>query len=132
LAEGLASDVSSAAHLFVRLRLLHPFIATGTALFVLGAAAGARWLRPSPRVRLTSRVVTALFVTQYGVGLLNVTLLAPIPMQLVHLVFADLVWIALVLLSASALAADHPIISKNGPAPMSDVPPSTSNVAPVT
>jgi heme A synthase len=132
LADGLAQDVSATAHVFLRLRLLHPFIATGAALLVLGAVAGARWLRPSPRVRMMSRLAAALFVVQYGAGLLNVTLLAPIPMQLVHLVLADLVWIALVLLAASALAADHPFLSKNRSAPASDVPPSTTSVAPVT
>jgi cytochrome c oxidase assembly protein subunit 15 len=35
----------------------------------------------------------------------NVWWLAPVPVQLVHLLLADLVWIALVILAASALAA---------------------------
>jgi heme A synthase len=40
---------------------------------------------------------------QLSAGLLNVFLLAPVWMQLVHLLLADLVWITLVLLSASIL-----------------------------
>ncbi len=105
--DGLTQDVSTTAHIFVRLRLLHPFIATGTALFVIGASASARWLRPSLRVRTMSRVVAAMFVLQYGAGLLNVVLLAPIGMQLLHLLLADLVWISLVLLGATALAGEE-------------------------
>jgi heme A synthase len=43
-------------------------------------------------------------------GVVNLLLLAPVWMQLVHLLLADLLWITLVLLSASMLAAatDHP------------------------
>ena len=135
LAEGLAQDASATAHAFVRLRVLHPLLATATAALVIGAAAVARWTRPSLRVQRASRLVTIVFVAQYAIGLANLALLAPIPMQLLHLVTADCVWIALVLLAATALAEapdQPPIISRNGPGPSSDVPPSTRNVAPVT
>jgi heme A synthase len=135
LAEGLAQDLSGAGHLFLRLRLWHPFIATLTAALVLGAAQATRVLRPDPRVRTASRTVMIAFGAQYAVGLANVMLLAPIPMQLLHLVMADLVWISLVLLAATTLAeapAQAPIMSKNGPGPSSDAPPSSRNVAPVT
>jgi heme A synthase len=105
LADGFAQDASAGAHLLLRLRVLHPFLATVTAAFVLGAATALRWLRPaSRRTGRMSRVVTLAFLAQYGAGLLNVWLLAPIGMQLVHLLFADTVWIALVLLAATALA----------------------------
>ena len=91
--------------------------------------------KPSPRARTLSRVVTLVFATQFALGLLNVTLLAPVGMQLVHLLLADATWIALVLMGWEALyatPAQSPIMSRNGPAPMSDVPPSTSSVEPVT
>jgi cytochrome c oxidase assembly protein subunit 15 len=41
-------------------------------------------------------------------GVSNLVLLAPVWMQLVHLLLADLVWIALVRLSAAGLAEDAP------------------------
>jgi heme A synthase len=41
---------------------------------------------------------------QLAAGVLNVLLLAPVSMQLVHLLLADVLWIALVLLGARALA----------------------------
>ena len=42
---------------------------------------------------------------QWAVGLLNLGLLAPTWLQLVHLLLADLVWIALVLLAVETLAS---------------------------
>jgi heme a synthase len=56
--------------------------------------------------------VAAAVGLQLAVGVANVWLLAPIWLQLVHLLLADLVWISLVLLTAAALApgevrADH-------------------------
>ena len=43
----------------------------------------------------------ARFVVQVGAGLTNLLLLAPIPMQLLHLLLADCVWLALVLLTVA-------------------------------
>jgi hypothetical protein len=42
-----------------------------------------------------------LFVAQLAAGALNLILLAPTWMQVVHLLLADLVWVALVLLTAA-------------------------------
>ena len=47
----------------------------------------------------------ALFVVQFAAGLLNLSLLAPIGMQLVHLMLADATWIALVLMAWEAWGA---------------------------
>ena len=46
----------------------------------------------------------ALVAAQFAAGLLNAALLAPVWLQLVHLLLADLLWLALVLLSAESLA----------------------------
>jgi heme A synthase len=132
LRAGLAQDLSPLAHVFLRLRMLHPFIALATGVLVFVAASVVRIKCPAPRVRLLSRVATVVFATQFAVGVLNLTLLAPIPMQIVHLLLADATWIALVLMAWEALYVQSPIMSRNGPAPTSDVPPSTSSVEPVT
>lgn len=105
LREGLAQDLSPLAHVFLRLRLFHPLIALGAGVLVLGAAGLVRALSSSARARRFARIVTVLFVVQFGGGLVNLTLLAPVPMQLVHLLFADLTWIALVLMSWEAWTA---------------------------
>jgi heme A synthase len=131
LREGLAQDLSPVAHVFVRLRMLHPMIALATGVLVLGTTGFVRMVRPVPRVRSLSRIATLLFVVQFVAGIVNVTLLAPVAMQLVHLLLADATWIALVLMAWEAAQAPS-IMSRNGPAPISEVPPSTSKVDPVT
>ncbi len=104
IAEGLAQDFSVGAHAFVRLRVLHPFLAVGGGLFVVAAATAARVLRPTPTVRVLSHALTALFALQVAAGFTNLALLAPIWMQLTHLFLANAVWLTLVLLGATSLA----------------------------
>ena len=104
LREGLAQDVSAHAHLFVRLRGLHPPVAVAAAAVALLSAALLR--DASPRARPWCTVAAALVLCQVAAGLLNLAWLAPVGMQLVHLLLADLVWIALVLMAASSLADD--------------------------
>ncbi|HEX8794875.1 MAG TPA: COX15/CtaA family protein [Polyangiaceae bacterium] len=104
LAAGLAQDLAPRAHVFVRLRALHPLFATLTAAVIVFASSLVRSLRPAASVRVLSRVAALLAIAQVGAGLLDVATLAPVWLQLVHLVMADAVWVALVLLSAAALA----------------------------
>lgn len=103
LAAGFNQDFSSTSHFLIRLRLLHPALAITVGSIVLIVAGVANFLRPGLWVRRSMLLVTALVVVQLGAGLLNVALLAPIWLQLVHLLLADLLWLALVLLTASAL-----------------------------
>lgn len=103
LAEGLRQDFSETAHFLIRLRIWHPVIATLVG-FYIGMI--SLWLWNSREGNWTRRFSAALgilFILQLSAGLLNVFLLAPVWMQLVHLLLADLVWITLVLLSASIL-----------------------------
>jgi heme A synthase len=61
--------------------------------------------RPDDRTgQRLARMVIVLSGLQVLAGLTNVILLAPIWLQLVHLLLADGVWIALVLLGAQALS----------------------------
>jgi heme A synthase len=55
-----------------------------------------------------------VIVIQLLVGIFNVALLAPIGMQIIHLLMADAVWLALVLLAASALGVDAEIVAVPG------------------
>jgi heme A synthase len=48
--------------------------------------------------------LTTVYVAQLLVGALNVRLMAPVWLQLVHLLLADAIWIGLVLLTSTALA----------------------------
>jgi len=132
LAAGLAQDFAPGAHVFIRLRVLHPVLAATTAVAIVASAGIVRALRPTRAVRLLSYAAVALVVAQVGLGLLDIAMRAPTALQLAHLAVADAVWIALVLTGAAALGEPQPaIMSRNGAAPSSEVPPSTSSVAPV-
>ncbi len=104
LAEGLAQDLDATAHFLVRLRVLHPIIAIliGAGLILL--AQYARRRAPAAEVARMANIVIALIIIQWAAGFMNVLLLAPVWLQLVHLLLADLVWIALVLLAATTLS----------------------------
>jgi heme A synthase len=104
LAAGIAQDFAAGAHLFIRLRAIHPMLAVTTAAAIVVATGLVRSLRPTHAVRVLSRAAALLAVTQVGAGLVDVLTRAPVWMQLVHLTLADLVWIALVLTTAAALA----------------------------
>ncbi|MCB9600665.1 MAG: COX15/CtaA family protein [Sandaracinus sp.] len=100
LAEGLAQDLDPTSHVFLRLRVAHPVVAlvTAGATAMFGAALAASADRST--VRRHAFALVALVGVQVGLGFLNVALLAPVWLQLVHLAVADAVWIALLLLAA--------------------------------
>jgi cytochrome c oxidase assembly protein subunit 15 len=102
---GLAADVSPTAHLLVRLRLAHPLLALVGALAVAAAAASVLRAHRQASLRRAAWTVAGLVLLQLVVGLANVALLAPVWMQLFHLLLADVVWIAFVLMSVRALSA---------------------------
>jgi heme A synthase len=107
--EGFRADLDPTAHLLLRLRVLHPVVAVGAGLYWLVVARIAARLRPDPATRRFAALVSGIVVLQLLVGAANLALLAPIWMQLVHLLLADLVWIATVLLSAAALAQEEAV-----------------------
>jgi heme A synthase len=104
LAEGEALTFSPTAHAFVRLRIWHPALAAAVGLWLGLAAFAAARVRPA--ARRFALALVALYAAQLALGAVNVWLLAPIGIQLAHLLLSDLIWIALVLLSASALAGE--------------------------
>jgi heme A synthase len=103
LAAALAQDLDPAANIFLRLRLFHPLIAAAVGAWLLFYAVSSASRRPDVGRRAWGLV--ALLGAQIVAGVVNLLLLAPVWMQLVHLLLADLLWITLVLLSASVLAA---------------------------
>jgi heme A synthase len=104
LEQGLSQDFSPTAHFLIRLRLFHPSIAIIVGIYLIIVASYLRNARPDEGIRSLSLAITLLFIIQLAAGILNVLLLAPVWLQLVHLLLADLSWIALVLLSAAILA----------------------------
>lgn len=103
LAEGKALTFSDSAHVFIRLRVWHPTLAVLVGAWIAITAFAVARGRPPAMHRLAFALV-GLYAAQLALGLLNVALLAPVSLQLAHLLLSDLIWIALVVLSASALA----------------------------
>jgi len=111
---GLAQDVSSTAHFLVQLRIAHPILALAGALLVAFAASRVLQATDDAGARSAAWAVSALALLQLGGGLLNLALLAPVWMQIVHLLLADLLWIAFVLLAVRALSLSLPSPVKEG------------------
>ena len=99
LAAGLAQDWDPAAHIFLRLRALHPLIAaaSGAWLLFFAVSTGSR----NPDLRPRAWIVIACLTAQLLAGVVNLLLLAPVWMQMIHLLLADALWISLVVLCAS-------------------------------
>jgi len=111
LAEGIRQDTSPTAHLLVRLRVLHPILAIATGMTLLTFSVRGTLQATSPATSVVGRCAAGLVVVQLMAGILNLLLLAPIWMQLVHLLLADLVWLSAVLLTACAAAETAPSAS---------------------
>jgi heme A synthase len=105
---GLAQDLSPTGHVLVRLRLAHPALAVAGALLVALAASRVLQAASEPAARRAAWTAAGLALLQVAGGLLNVALLAPVWMQVLHLLLADLLWIAFVLLAVRALSRPGP------------------------
>jgi protoheme IX farnesyltransferase len=96
------------ANTVMKARPVHPYTAVVVAMFLCLSAGLLNHLRPSPLTRRWAYGVWVMLGAQMMIGLLNIGLLAPIWMQLVHLLAAQLLWICLVLLGAASLAVAVP------------------------
>jgi heme A synthase len=90
LAEGIAADLDPASHVLIRLRIWHPVLAALTAIGLLvlvgrGEAPGN-----------SGRAIVAAVVGQTVLGVINLVLLAPLGLQMAHLVMSNLLWMAAV------------------------------------
>jgi cytochrome c oxidase assembly protein subunit 15 len=102
LAEGLRADADPAAHYLVRLRVLHPVLAILAGIYLSGMVWAVARARPAALTSRWGRAVTLLVLLQLVVGLTNLFFLAPTPVQLAHLLVADLLWISVVIFAADA------------------------------
>jgi cytochrome c oxidase assembly protein subunit 15 len=98
LAQGMQQDFSETASFLIRLRGLHPLFAVACGVYVLALMMGLMKPDQNPGIRKIARWAALLVFMQLCAGAVNIALLAPVWMQLVHLLLANLVWISLVLL----------------------------------
>ena len=108
LSQGLTADFSPTSNVLLRLRLLHPISSIVTSVLLIFVAL---WLRRESgddgKVTSWSNVISILVLCQIAFGAVTLLTLAPILMQLGHLLLADLVWISFVMLTASFLARER-------------------------
>jgi cytochrome c oxidase assembly protein subunit 15 len=98
LSRALAQDFSAGSAWLVRWRWTHPTVAVLASIFLIWILLRAR------RVDTNNRPLIALVLSLLGVvcvlGVLDVVLLAPVWVQVVHLLAADTLWVSLVVLTA--------------------------------
>jgi heme a synthase len=107
LAARLQEDQGLNAHILQRMRGIHPFLAVAVAAFVAYVAALLSGYRSSRGVSRASAALAGGMLLQVCAGLLNIWLSAPGPLQVVHLLLANLVWISLILLAAALRQASE-------------------------
>lgn len=102
LAEGLRQDFDSSMSFLVRLRIWHPVVAIVVSAYLY--AFGYYLLKIYDDNERIERLIMMMFMVialQVGGGFINVILLAPVWMQIVHLLLADSLWILLTVLAAT-------------------------------
>jgi cytochrome c oxidase assembly protein subunit 15 len=101
LREGLAQDFAANAPLVVHMRWLHPAAAI---LAFVAAIVLCRHLS-----RGAARWIGGLLVLQIALGVADVVTLAPVGLQVLHLLGADLFWIALVASCSELIFVDKAV-----------------------
>ena len=107
LRSAFAADFDASSPWLLRLRGVHPASAIIAAAFVVWLVVRAR--RKGDRRSLNT--VLSLLVLQFVLGVSDVLLLAPTWMQIVHLLGADLYWIALVAVAARVNWPASPLLT---------------------
>jgi heme A synthase len=105
LVEEFWKDLSPTAHILIRLRIFHPIIAVAVGLYIIRLAAWVRENAKDPWTRRVSGFLIGTYLLQFGIGIINVLLLAPVAMQLIHLLVSDLIWMSAFLLSALVMGS---------------------------
>ncbi len=90
-------------HLLVPLRMLHPVLAVGVVLLLVRLALRVREGHPAATPGRLALAVGVLAAVQLVVGPVTILLGNPVAARLGHLLLADLLWVALVLLGSAVL-----------------------------
>jgi heme a synthase len=93
-------DFSRDSSWLIRLRVIHPLSALIAGLFISWLVIRAVFWGSRAVDRPLAVGVLLLLLLQYGLGVADVALLAPVWMQVLHLLGADLLWVTLVILAA--------------------------------
>jgi cytochrome c oxidase assembly protein subunit 15 len=100
LGSALMHDFAAGSNWLVRWRWTHPTVAFLASVFLIWLLVRAAHRSAFWDNRSLSAIVLVLLAAQYVLGVLDVVLLAPVWMQIAHLLGADALWAALVVLTA--------------------------------
>jgi cytochrome c oxidase assembly protein subunit 15 len=100
LSAAMAQDFSAKSAWLIRWRWTHPMIAVLASVFFLWLIARAMQRSSYWNNRGLAMLVLGLLAMQYALGAMDVFLLAPVWLQVAHLLGADLLWTALIVLAA--------------------------------
>jgi len=109
---GIAPESSPVLTQIIELRIYHPILAFGVGALLILTVWLVNWRRPSAEIKQFTRWLGAAFVAQLLIGAFNVALKAPVWLQLIHLLNADLIWMFFVLLSATALSQEETSVTQ--------------------
>lgn len=100
LTQGMQQDVSDTAHFLLRIRIFHPAFAIIFALYGLFVAIDRILNRVSCESHRIASVICGVIGVQLLAGVANILLLAPVWLQITHLLLADILWVLFVILVA--------------------------------
>jgi heme A synthase len=106
LSARVQEDQGASASLLQRMRDIHPFLALAVAAFVVYAAALLPSYCPGRAVKRACQYLAGAVCLQVLAGVTNVFMSAPGQLQVTHLLLANLAWISLILLAATARTAE--------------------------
>ncbi len=101
---GLTPEQSPVVAGILAIRIYHPLTSILVGVYWIALAAYAATARPRSGVKTASRTLIAIILLTWLAGYVNNWLHAPVTMQVIHLLLADLFWLAIVWLSAETLA----------------------------
>lgn len=99
LRTALLADLSSSSPVLVRMRWVHPAASAASFLLIGALALTIRHGR--------GKLLFALIALQFAFGVADVLLLAPVTLQVLHLLGADLLWVALVCTAADVFETER-------------------------
>ena len=113
---GLSEMLKPTAFWASKLAVAHPIGSISIGLYLLLMCNLVQHLRPDPFVKNASKLVMGVLFIQMAVGGLNLFFKAPVSLQMVHLVLADLNWISIVVLAAAAFGVGiEPVEARPAP-----------------
>jgi heme A synthase len=106
--ENLFIDFVQADHFLKALRAYHPLVAIFVTLFALHVIWKFTHVHSSSRRKKLAFFITIFFIVQMICGFFNIVLLVPVEMQILHLFFANIIWVFCILFCSEVLSEEQP------------------------